>query len=97
MAKQEYALKGVRYGVSGVKSDKVKVKDKRGYTYEYRCYVNAHNYRDVGYYTVAYETGMSWNGGIGKEYKRYKTKAEALKGLTAFKKKLRASGHPFRG
>lgn len=83
------------YGTRGVVNHKVKVKDHRGYTYEYDCKILSHNYSDEAYYTVNYETGVSWNGGAGKEYGRYSTKANAQAALTRMKKELRKSGHPF--
>lgn len=84
-------------GTRSVTSQRVKVKDVGGRTYEYSCIIFSHNYRDNAYYTVNYETGISWNGGEGKEYGRYTTKAQAQKGLTQMKAKLRKQGHPFRG
>lgn len=87
----------VPYGVHSVANQKVKVKDRRGYTYEYDCMIFSHNYSDDAYYTVNYETGVSWNGGQGKLYGRYATKAQAKTALTKMKAKLRKQGHPFSG
>lgn len=85
------------YGLSGVKHEKVNVKDKGGRKYEYRCVIFCRNDSNNFEYLVTYETGFSLTGGLGKKYGSYKTKAQAQKAFTQMKKKLRASGHPFRG